>query len=152
VGFKKAARLRNCGDSVEARAVDGTADHVGAIAKPSSQPSQAAPLRAVLIGDTCTAAGLAARGAGPVLVLCRLLIEAGHDPARPLCVYRGKVLALTVRSIGEGAQLTVRTAGNGCPIFATERGCEGATASPARKNQGSLGYTPRREHADETAP
>jgi hypothetical protein len=41
------------------------------------------------------------------LALCRKLIAAGFDPSRPLCAYRGAVLCLRVRSIGEGAQLIV---------------------------------------------
>jgi len=39
------------------------------------------------------------------------LVTAGHDPERPLHPYRGNVLALWVRSIGEGAQLAI--AGDG---------------------------------------
>jgi hypothetical protein len=39
--------------------------------------------------------------------MCRKLIEAGYDPDRPLHAYRGDVLCLKVRSIGEGAKLTV---------------------------------------------
>jgi hypothetical protein len=42
-----------------------------------------------------------------VCALCRRLIEAGHDPAVPMEVYRGQTLALRVRSIGEGARRTV---------------------------------------------
>lgn len=55
---RKAARPRHCITSVEARGVDEIADHVDTIAKPSSQPPQAEPLRAELTGDTCSAAGL----------------------------------------------------------------------------------------------
>src|SRR5262249_52986218 len=43
----------------------------------------------------------------PILALCRALIEAGHDPATPLEVSRGSTLCLRVRSIGEGAKLTI---------------------------------------------
>jgi hypothetical protein len=42
-----------------------------------------------------------------VCALCRRLVEAGHDPAEPMEVYRGSTLALHVRSIGEAAKLTV---------------------------------------------
>ena len=38
-------------------------------------------------------------------------MAAGHDPRRPLHAYRGNVLALRVRSIGEGAELAI--AGDG---------------------------------------
>ena len=58
---------------------------------------------------------LVAKGLGyfPVLALCRALVGAGYDPGRPLHVYRGKTLALTVRSIGEGARLRVSGSGTG---------------------------------------
>ena len=65
-------------------------------------------LRTELSGSTiCSAAGQVAIGHTPVLALCRALIEAGHDPSTPLNVYRGDVLALGIRSIGEAARLTV---------------------------------------------
>jgi hypothetical protein len=38
-------------------------------------------------------------------------VLAGHDPRRSLHAYRGNVLALRVRSIGEGAQVAI--AGDG---------------------------------------
>jgi hypothetical protein len=80
--------------------------------------------RAQLSGDdTCTAAGLTARSISPVLALCRMLIEAGHDPAMPLHVYRGDVLALTIRSIGEAAALQVNPRGTGFRLP-----CEGGAA------------------------
>ena len=47
------------------------------------------------------------RGHAPVLTLCRKLIAARYDPATRLECYRGDVLALTVRSIGEAAKLVV---------------------------------------------
>jgi hypothetical protein len=68
------------------------------------------PIRADLSGaDTCTAHGLTVRVAAPVFALCRKLVEAGHDPARPLHAYRGSMLPLTVSSIGWGAKHTVET-------------------------------------------
>jgi hypothetical protein len=67
------------------------------------------PIHATLIGSNCCEAlGITARGYAPVLDLCRALVKAGHDPRWPLHAYRGDVLALKVRSIGEGARLTVR--------------------------------------------
>ena len=84
-------------------------DRTSSVAKPLSQQSQAAvPLRAELIGNTCAAAGITGCGSSPVLALCRALIAASHEPSHALHVYRGEVLALSVRSISEGAQLTVR--------------------------------------------
>jgi hypothetical protein len=75
----------------------------------SSEPHRSADaVRAELIGDTTAiAAGVTARGRAPVLALCRLLIEAGHNPDLPLEAYRGDVLCLRVRSIGVAARLTV---------------------------------------------
>jgi hypothetical protein len=66
-------------------------------------------IRAKLKGSNrCEALGITRRGSAPVLALCRALIAAGHDARRPLRAYRGDVLALSISSIGEGAQLTVR--------------------------------------------
>jgi hypothetical protein len=76
------------------------------------------PLRADLAGsNACTAVGVTARGNAPILALCRRLIEAGHDPATPMQVYRGDTLALTVRSIGEGAKFTVEERDGQRPRF-----------------------------------
>ena len=64
---------------------------------------------AELISDNeCRAVGLVAHGAAPVLQLCRLLIEAGYDPSTPLEAFRGMTLALRVKSLAEGARLTVK--------------------------------------------
>jgi hypothetical protein len=89
-------------------------------------------IRALLIGSNrCDAAGFIVRGRAPVTMLCRVLLEAGYDTGRPLHAYRGDVLSLRVRTIGEGARLTVKTSGNGCPVFAL---AEGATAPLVRKS------------------
>jgi hypothetical protein len=53
------------------------------------------------------------RAAAPTLALCRELVEAGHDPASQLHVYRNGGLALRVRSIGEAARLSIRGDGVG---------------------------------------
>jgi hypothetical protein len=92
--------------------------------------------------QTALTPGLTARGAAPVLALCRSLIVSGHDSTNPLEARRGKTLCLRVSSIGQGARLTVRVAGNGCPVF--ERECaDGAGASLTRKT-GSGPYQPTR--------
>jgi hypothetical protein len=76
------------------------------------------PIRAELSGGRrCSAVGITATGNAPVLALCRRLIEAGHDPALPLEAYRGTTLCLRVRSIGEGAKLTVYEGTRGRPRF-----------------------------------
>jgi hypothetical protein len=53
----------------------------------------------------------------PVFALCRKLIEAGFDSNRPMHAYRGDALCLTVRSLGEGAKLTVGDDSTGRPRF-----------------------------------
>lgn len=74
----------------------------------------AAPIRADLIGsDQCHAAGITAHGASPVLTLCRELVAAKVDPDHPLHAYRGNMLCLVVRSIGEAAHLDVNSKGTG---------------------------------------
>jgi hypothetical protein len=71
-------------------------------------------IRAVITAaDQCETPGYKVRAAAPVLALCRELVEAGHDPACQLHVYRSGVLALRVRSIGDAARLTIRGDGVG---------------------------------------
>jgi hypothetical protein len=82
-------------------------------------------MRALLVGSNrCDAAGFTVRGRAPVTKLCRVLLKAGYHPDRPLHAYRGDTLtpSLRVRTIGEGAGLTVKTDGSGCPIFAPVKG------------------------------
>ena len=87
-------------------------------------------IRAELIGsNACSALGITARGHAPVLALCQLLIEAGHDPNRPLLAYRGDTLCLGVRSIVEGAALTVEDDRLGTPRFRRRR-ARGDGAAP----------------------
>jgi hypothetical protein len=65
-------------------------------------------IRAEIHGDDrCAAEGITVVAGAPVLGICRKLIEAGYDPATPLEAWRGDVLALRVRSIGDAAALTV---------------------------------------------
>jgi hypothetical protein len=86
-------------------------------------------IAAALTGsDTCAALGLIAKSGAPVLVLCRKLIEAGHDPATPLEAYRGDTLCLRVRRIGEAARLRMDTDKTGRPVFKREKTT--ARASP----------------------
>jgi hypothetical protein len=74
-------------------------------------------IRAQMTGDTCRALGITTQSDSPVLALCRKLVDAGHDPSMPLEVYRGDVLALRVKSIGQGAQLRIATNSTGSPVF-----------------------------------
>lgn len=90
------------------------------------------PQQEPITGSTvCTAAGITVNLSSPVLALCRALVAAGYDPATPLHAYRGDVLCLTVRSIGEGAKLKVNGPGTGF-IRAPER----SPAAPVRLNGG----------------
>src|SRR5689334_5002459 len=69
-------------------------------------------IRAELIADdSCSALGMTVRGPAPVLALCRLLVEAGHDPATPLEAWPGDVRCLRIRSIGAAAALRIGTHG-----------------------------------------
>ena len=90
-------------------------------------------IKAELSGSsTASAYGIVARTGSPVLELCRRLVAAGIDPKTPLEAYRGKMLCLKVRSIGEAARLVVSASGNGTPVFSRPR--KGAGASPVRSD------------------
>jgi hypothetical protein len=93
--------------AVDTRTPDASVSNPAAL---RTQP----PIRAELVGsDTATALGITARCSPPVLMLCRLLIEAGYDPSARLEAYRGNILCLKVRTIGAGAQLRTATHGVG---------------------------------------
>jgi hypothetical protein len=88
----------------------------------------AAAIRVELIGaDRRSAGDLTAVGHAPVLALCRMLIEAGQDPASPLYAYRGNILCLWVRSIGETTALEINAKGT---AFVARRAVR--TGSPVR--------------------
>ena len=107
---------------------DGLGRHV--VSRTSLSQNFGQAIRAELIGsNSCSALGITARGHAPVLALCHLLIEAGHDPNRPLLAYRGDTLCLRVRSIGEGAALAVEDNRRGTPRFRRRR-ARGAGAAP----------------------
>jgi hypothetical protein len=63
--------------------------------------------------DRCAYDGLVVKHNAPVLAMCRKLIEAGYDPERPIEAYRGETLCLKIRTIAEGARLTVEEGPNG---------------------------------------
>jgi hypothetical protein len=68
------------------------------------------PIRADLHGSTLATTGdLSACSFSPVIELCRMIVEEGHDPSTPMEVYRGDTLCLQIRSIGEAAGLEVTT-------------------------------------------
>jgi hypothetical protein len=63
--------------------------------------------------DVCSALGITVQTPSPVLELCRKLVALGHDPSTPLDAWRGDVLCLRIRSIGEAARLEVNGEGTG---------------------------------------
>jgi hypothetical protein len=64
---------------------------------------------ATLIGnDTAQAGDIVARSRSPVFALCRALLASGANPNSKLECFRGSVLALTVKTIGIGAKLTIK--------------------------------------------
>jgi hypothetical protein len=78
---------------------------------PPYKPAPAA-IRAELTGsDTCAAMGITVTAGAPMLKLARRLLELGYHPGTPLHCYLGTTLAITVRSIGEAADLEVNSAG-----------------------------------------
>jgi hypothetical protein len=105
---------------------------------PASSPS---PLIAELGNDRCAALGIIGRGEAPALDLCRRLVAAGVDPVTPLHVYRGDVLALRIRWIGEGAQLDIVTDSRGTPRFRRHR-IRGGAASTVAKTPSTLPSEP----------
>jgi hypothetical protein len=97
---------------------------------------EAQAIFAELIGsNACTAAGVTVVDHAPVLALCRALVTAGQDPNRPLHAYRGDVLCLCVRSIGEGARLAVEDDRYGKPRLRRwrNRAKRYGAAPPARR-------------------
>jgi hypothetical protein len=102
------------------------------------------PIIAELGNDRCAALGIIGRGAAPALELCRKLITSGIDPQTPLHVYRGPVLALIIRAIGEGAELTVQTDSRGTPRFQKYR-IRGGTAPPVAPIAATLPQAPPNE-------
>lgn len=104
---------------------------------PATSRQELQALRGELIGsNVCIAGDISVTGNAPVLALCRRLIEADQDPARPLHVYRGETLALRVRSLEEGAGLGVRDDNRGTPRFVRYR------PGPAERAGGACGEAP----------
>jgi hypothetical protein len=85
------------------------------------------------------------QGNAPILAMCRRLIEAGVDPARPLHAYRNDTLCVVVRSIVEGAKLTVAEGSRGAPQFRSWKPMPSREGSPrtAPHRQGGVISIPR---------
>jgi hypothetical protein len=98
---------------------------------------QPIPITTELTGShrcECASHDLSASGHTPALVLCRELLIAGANPDSALAVCREGVLALRIRSIREGARLTVKDGKLGTPKFRLASPTGGATASLMRGN------------------
>ena len=85
----------------------------------TSHTANVQEVRCGLVGsDKAIAGDIMASGA---FDLCRRLLAAGANPAAELVCYRNGTLALRIKSIGAGAQLTVRETSKDGPRFATWR-------------------------------
>jgi hypothetical protein len=88
-------------------------------------------IRAELTGsNTCTALGVTVRANAPVLEICRVLVAADHGPTLGLEAWRGDVLCLRVRSIGEAAGLTVEDNRHGTPVLRRRKADSGVAWGP----------------------
>jgi hypothetical protein len=87
-------------------------DRLGGTIETSNTPiRREQAIRAELVGsDHCAALGITARS---LLELSRKLVANGHDPAMPIEAWRGNILCLRARSIGEAARLRIATHGVG---------------------------------------
>jgi len=177
--FKSKTRQANGRKPTNAGAAKKTAKSTGAAKSPSAtgtaqraieidelnervvskrlQDFDQAPIRATLIGSAhCEVDGIVARGHAPVLGLCRALLAAGYDPRRPLHAYRGDTVALKIRSIREGARLTVEDNRRGTPSFRRWRnpGERSGAAPPSAcdSNRPLAGPSPSKKPTSEPAP
>lgn len=123
----------------DARELDQLGSAVDFLATPHKVFRQGQSIRAEIVGsDQCRAEGYTARASAPVLALCRVLVEAGFDPGRPLHVFRGATLCLTIRTIGEGAVLTVKERPFG-PVFERWVPFQTPPVSPPMRQNGRAG-------------
>src|SRR5262249_20877271 len=127
----------------KARGVPELTQLGSAVVRGNSLPTKnAQAIVAELIGsNTCTAAGITVvdHAPAPARALCRALVTAGQDPNRPLHAYRGDVLCLRVRSIGQAAQLAVEDDRHGRPRLRRWRNRpKGCGAAPLARQIGNL--------------
>jgi len=114
---------------------------------PDTQPliHRQARIRCELVGSDVVVAG-DIKAADGAFDLCRRLLGAGASPAAELVCFRDGRLALRIRSIGDGARLTVRETATDGPRFVTWRPFPAArsghpfvkTATPATPHQNSV--------------
>lgn len=102
------ASLARRGDGGEAQRLEQLGRQLGPLATPQYRERQGHPIHAdVTSSDRCSAEGFTVRGSSPVLAICRRLVAAGFDTGRSLIAFRGEMVCLVIRSIGEGAALTI---------------------------------------------
>jgi hypothetical protein len=139
MAFTDAAKPAPAATGNRLQKIVGTGKHDAQSSKPSLPQSQDLPLYAELTGDNFASLGeIVVRGRTPVLSLCRELLAQGVDPDQALEVYRRGVLALKVRSIGEGAKLTVEESSDGRPRFRKFRPWGSEGSPPSAKNDPAL--------------
>ena len=104
--------------STDSSQINGVHDaHVRAVFAISADSPKPTAIAAELTGvNTIVALGATTVSKTPILTLCAELVAAGIDPTMPLTVYRGSTLALTVRSIGEAANLEINGKGSGFAV------------------------------------
>jgi hypothetical protein len=91
---RNGAGLSHRGNHGEARKLVGAVGDRHSLLK-AEKPNTQAVIRAEITGsEQCSALGLVARSSSPVLLLCRLLVAAGHAPGTTLEAWRGDVLCL----------------------------------------------------------
>jgi hypothetical protein len=102
--------------------------------KPQPGRNKHQPIKGRLIGDyTCHVGNLTTNADTPIFEMCRLLLLHGYTADRPLLVFRGSTLAVTVRTIREGARLAVN--GKGSAFYRLRKVC---IAPPVRKSARAL--------------
>jgi hypothetical protein len=99
-------------------------------------------IRAELIGENeCRAGSIVVRSSNaPILLICRKLVEAGVDPSQRLHAYRGDVLCVAIRSIGEGAKTTVKDRPHG-PVFEKWRPLSTPPVAQPSRFEGAVAIT-----------
>jgi hypothetical protein len=106
-------------------------------------------VEAELVGSRlCIAGSVRATGNAPALALCRQLLAQGIDPDSALHVYRAGVLALRVRSIREGASLTVEDDEYGTPRLRKIREQSRGAAPPIRNSSDTYPTRPANAPVD----
>jgi len=80
----------------------------GSSASAGAAMTSAAIIAQLVGNDRAQAVDIVVRSRSPVFALCRALLAAGANPHSKLECFRGSVLALTVKTIGIGARLTIK--------------------------------------------